>query len=314
MQFLHQHCPAANLVARPQDASARRYYQVQSSTARTPMLLMDAPRPQEDVVAFANITRHLHSLNIRAPHIYARDTKHGFLLLEDLGVQTFAKLLKQKYNEAKLYSRAVEVLVALHRHPRALKIELPDYDQELVLEEANLFVDWYLPAVNIKISSHARAAYKKIWCGLLDDLPKQPRCLVLRDFHIDNLMLADGGERVAVLDYQDAVVGSAAYDLVCLLQDARRDLADGLADELFELYCARAGVCRADFTHHFNFWGAHRHFKVAGIFARLNLRDAKKNYLIHMPRVMRMLTAAIAQPQLSSLQDWYAKFCADAHR
>lgn len=293
----------------PQDASARRYFRLDNGTRRA--ILMDAP-PPESVDSFITVTRHLQHLGARVPAIYAADAARGFLLLEDLGEQTFARLLADGHDETALYRLAVDALCRLRRHPDAAAIDLPAYDCRRALAEANLFVEWYLPAqLGRPVSADARAEFAGIIWELFAALPPLPPTLVLRDFHIDNLMLCDGdgdgdGAEVALLDYQDALIGSPAYDLASLLEDARRDLRPALAREMLHRYLAQNPDLDADaYRRHMAFWAAQRHLKVAGIFTRLHRRDGKAAYLRHLPRVLNLLRGRLADPALTPLRDWF---------
>ena len=284
------------------DASFRRYLRLRRNGAAA--MLMDAPPGVESVDAFVTVTRHLEKIGARVPAIYGINSDHGFLLLEDLGDQTFTRLLAGGHDEIALYRQAIDVLGRINRHPRAAAIDLPAYDTERALAEANLLLDWYIPArCSRPVEADARAAFKQIWENLLAALPPIKPTLVLRDYHVDNLMLA-GGE-CALLDYQDALIGSPAYDLASLLEDARRNIAPPLVDDMLKLYLQQnKDIDRRDLHRHYLVWGAQRHCKVAGIFVRLWLRDGKDAYLRHLPRVMALLRRHLHEPTLAPLRNW----------
>ncbi len=284
------------------DASFRHYLRLRHNG--TTAMLMDAPPPRENVNAFVAVTRHLEKLGVRAPAIYGADADNGFLLLEDLGDQTFARLLAEGHDERALYRQAIDVLGRINGHPEAAAIELPIYNIEPALAEANLLLDWYIPArCERPVSAAARDSFAQIWAEMLDALASLEATLVLRDYHIANLMLTGGD--CAVLDYQDALIGSPAYDLVSLLEDARRDIAPPLANEMMELYLSQnPAIDRRTLHQHCIVWGAQRHCKVAGIFVRLWLRDGKDAYLRHLPRVMQLLQRHLHEPALKPLRDW----------
>ncbi|MDD9883695.1 MAG: phosphotransferase, partial [Gammaproteobacteria bacterium] len=325
----------ARLTPLAQDASARRYWRLSAGRAggagKRRAVLMDAP-PPEKVDSFITVTRHLQRLGARVPAIVAADRARGFLLLEDLGDRTFARLLAEGFDEFALYRLAVDALTAIRRHPRATAIDLPAYDLQRALAEANLLLDWYLPSrLQRPVTAPARAEFARIIEELLASLPPLPPTLVLRDFHIDNLMLCgdgdgddggdagdgdgddgggdgdvdagdgdgDGGDgggdaggdddgdavagECALLDYQDALIGSPAYDLASLLEDARRDISPALARAMNDRYLAQnPDLDAAALRRHAAFWAAQRHCKVAGIFTRLHLRDGKNAYLRHL--------------------------------
>ena len=299
----------AEVVPLAPDASFRCYLRLRKNNATA--MLMDAP-PHENVAAFVTITRHLQRIGVRTPAILGANLDNGFLLLEDLGDQTFARLLGDGAgdgdSEAALYRRAIDVLSHIHQHPHATDIRVPVYNADLVLAEANLLLDWYIPArPGQPVDAQAKKQFAQIWSDILDELPPLKPTLVLRDYHIDNLMLV--GDDCAVLDYQDAVIGSRAYDLASLLEDARRDIAPKLRAEMMQRYLEQNADINRDALHqHYLAWATQRHCKVAGIFMRLWLRDRKDGYLAHLPRVMKLLQRHLDTPMLAALRDWL-----DAH-
>ncbi len=297
------------------DASFRRYLRLARDGRRA--VLMDAPPPHEDAAAFARIARLLTGLGFSAPRVLAEDTAGGLLLLEDLGDATFSRRLAAGADERRLYDLAIATLVALHGlvAKAAIPLELPAYDDNCLLAEATLLTDWYLPAVRgAPTPQDERAAYVAVWREALAPVRAQPRTLTLRDFHVDNLMELPGRRGVArcgLLDFQDAVAGPAAYDVMSLLQDARRDPAPGLEAAMLERYCAAvpalagSGLAREAFLIAYTVLAAQRHAKVIGIFTRLCIRDGKPAYLRHIPRVWRMLEAALDHAALAGVRDWF---------
>ncbi len=294
------------------DASFRSYHRVTAEDRVA--VLMDAPPPMEDVRPFRAVDARLRALGLSAPEILAEDVPHGFLLLEDFGDGTFTRLLKAGADEAALYDLAVDALVALHRAPGAAEgfadYALPVYDRARYLAEAALLPEWFLPAVGVALTAEARAGYDAAWAGALAALDGQPHTLVLRDFHVDNLMRLPGRAGVAacgLLDFQDAVRGPTVYDLMSLLEDARRDLAPELAARGRARYLeAFPDLDREAFAAAWAVLAAQRHAKVIGIFTRLCVRDAKPQYLVHIPRVWRLLEAALAHPALAAVAAWFA--------
>ncbi len=287
-----------------QDASSRRYVRLRRGGER--VLLMDAP-PPEDPGAFLRITRHLDKIGLRAPRIYAADLAAGLLLLEDLGDHTFTRLLADGADETALYRQAIDLLAHLHGHGEATAIDLPPYDAELACGEADLWLDWYLPArLQRPVTAAARSEFRRLWRATLNALPPCAPVLVLRDYHIDNLMVRHG--KCAALDYQDAVLGSPAYDLASLLEDARRDVSAPLAADMLRQYAAQnPAIDAATLRQHYVVWAAQRHCKVAGIFTRLWLRDGKPAYLQHLPRVLKLLQRHLHEPILAPLRDWLSE-------
>lgn len=295
------------------DASFRRYFRMRTNGRRA--VLMDAPPAHENVKAFVRIARQLAALGFSAPAILAADEDAGFLLLEDFGDDTFSRLLRNGCAEEPLYRLAIDVLVRLHALPpaRAMPANLPAYDERRLLDEALLLADWYLPAISGQpLPDDVREAYIAAWSAVLPLVTRQPPTLVLRDFHVDNLMRLDGRSGVAacgLLDFQDAVAGAPAYDLMSLLEDARRDVPQALKARMLAYYHARRGAADgAAFADQFAILAAQRHAKVIGIFTRLDRRDGKPIYLVHVPRVWRLLEAALDAPVLAPVAAWFRRF------
>ena len=294
------------------DASFRRYRRLENGGRRA--VLMDAPPDQENVRPFLRIARHLRGLGLSAPEILAEEVDAGLLLLEDLGDDTFTRLLANGTAERPLYALAVDVLVHLHRLPAAEAVPpaLPPYDDERLLQEALLLTDWYRPAVlGDETPPGIRSAYVEAWREVLPLVRSLPPTLVLRDYHVDNLMRLEGRTGIAacgLLDFQDAVLGPAAYDLMSLLEDARRDISADLKATMLARY--RQGVPGTDwpaFETAFAILAAQRHAKVIGIFTRLCRRDGKPAYLVHIPRVWRLLEGALAHPALAPVAAWFER-------
>lgn len=298
------------------DASFRRYDRI--SKGPRIAVLMDAPPPAEDVRPFIRIAEHLTEMGYSAPRILARDVDAGLLLLEDLGDNTYTKLLAQNHDEESLYALAIDVLADLHKRPAALPEGLPLYDEARLLAEAALLTDWYWPAIfGRELDPASRVAYLDIWRSLVPSARALPDTLVLRDFHVDNLMLLprDGLAACGLLDFQDAVAGPAAYDPMSLLEDARRDIDPGLVARMRARYLAQFPDLDTDaFTLSWTILAAQRHAKVIGIFTRLARRDGKPGYLPHIPRVWRLMEAACAHPALGPLSAWLDEHIPAANR
>jgi len=294
------------------DASFRRYHRVRRNGCSA--MLMDAPPAREDVRPFVRVARHLHGLGLSAPAILAADEAQGLLLLEDFGDDTFTRLLAAGCDEEDLYRLAVDVLIHLHRLPaaEALPAGLPAYDLPRLQDEALLLPDWYMPAVlDRPTDAGLRDSYAAAWEQALRPVLAQPATLVLRDFHVDNLMRLpsrDGLAACGLLDFQDAVAGPAAYDLMSLLEDARRDVSAEVRRAMLQRYRESTGGADDDgFLAAFAVLAAQRHAKVIGIFTRLCRRDGKAIYLGHIPRVWRLLERALEHPALAPVADWFER-------
>lgn len=301
--------PGAEHVTLAEDASFRRYERVTRPGERA--VLMDAPPDREDVRPFMKIARQLAALGFSAPRLLAEDVGAGFLLLEDLGDATFSRLMESGEDAAPLYRLATDVLVELHRTPPvdAIPPGIPVYTDAMLMTEASLLNEWYLPAVTgEQTSDAAAAAYRDVWAALLPLARQVPDTLVLRDFHVDNLMRVagrDGTAACGLLDFQDAVEGPVSYDFISLVEDARRDVEDDLRDDMRARYLAAfPALDAAAFDLSCVILGAQRHCKVLGIFTRLRDRDGKDDYLHHVPRLWRLLDRAAAHPSLAPLKAW----------
>ena len=323
------------------DASTRRYVRL-ADGARTAML-MDAPSgaeapacppdasPEErkalgynaearlagpNLTAFAGLSDALCERGFSAPSILASDLEHGFLLLEDLGDALFARLLPDQMHEGSLYAAAVDTLAAIYRSSFPDAVEaggqswpLQAYDATALMAEADLFVEWFLGRhAGVTLSEAALDEWRAIWTRAFGRLENCPPGLVLRDYHAENLIYLperQGEASVGLLDFQDALIGHPAYDLVSLLEDARRNVDRKLAVPLKARFVERAGLRdAAGFDAAYAVLGAQRNAKILGIFVRLAVRDGKARYLDMLPRVARHFAGDIQHPALMELNLW----------
>jgi aminoglycoside/choline kinase family phosphotransferase len=297
------------------DASFRTYYRLTRGGGTA--VVMDAPPPREDVRPFVRLARHLRALGLSAPDILAVDEAAGFLIEEDLGDSTYARWFDAGCaagDERAMYALATDVLAHIAAQgPAAIPPGLARYDGEPLIDAAMLLPEWYLPQIAGRLASSAELdSYRAAWRDCLGALPSSPTTLVLRDYHQDNLLwLRDrpGVRACGLLDFQDATTGHPAYDLMSLVEDARRDIADELRAAMIERYLDRAGVAdRRGFMAAFAILGAQRHARVAGLFVRLLRRDGKPTYLPHLPRVWRLLERSLTHEAMAPLRRWI-----DAH-
>ena len=293
------------------DASSRRYHRLHDGVRHA--ILMDAPPQKENVRSFTSIARHLGALGYTTPKIFAEDLTNGLLLVEDFGDQTYTNVLQQEpEREDMLYTLAVDVLIDLHNRPitQFLPAGLQTYDEALLSNELLLFPDWYLPTITGRPTKDStRTSYLAAWRDSLKLLANEPPTLVLRDFHVDNLMWLKSREGIkacGLLDFQDAVLGPAPYDLMSLLEDARRDISTDLVSNMINRYFkAFPNLNHDSFCTVFKILAAQRHAKVIGIFTRLSARDGKITYLRHIPRVWRLLEASLMHPSLTLVEEWF---------
>ncbi|MBT7527627.1 MAG: phosphotransferase [Rhodospirillales bacterium] len=306
---------AAKIEWLPVDASYRRYGRLQSGSAHGQILLMDAPPGQEDVRPWVRVARHLRGLGLNAPEIIASDENAGLLIIEDFGSDTFTQLLNRGEDEAQLYDLAVDVLVALHGmgQDKTVPSWLEPYDDDRLLGEAALFIDWYLPAISGQaINDDQRTEYLELWRDVLGLARGMPQTLVLRDYHVDNLMRVGGQSGISacgLLDFQDALAGPGAYDFVSLIHDARRDISPEIIARASSRYFDGMGLSapsdREEFMAASAMLSGGRNAKIIGIFTRLMMRDKKPAYLAHIPRVWRLLERDLAHPSMAALANWF---------
>ena len=290
------------------DASFRRYDRLKDGWRRA--VLMDAPPDKEDVRPFIRIATILRAAGLSAPEIIAEDVENGFLLLEDMGDDTFTKVLAAGGDEATLYAQALEALAELYRRVDVAALGgLPRYDEALYLREASLLTDWYLPALRGKVPDAVRLSFLEAWRSVLPRAAGVPDTLVLRDYHVDNLMWLPERQSpgcVGLLDFQDAVVGPVTYDLVSLFEDARRDVSPAVTARLLERYRTLfPDIDREAFEASYAILAAQRSTKILGIFTRLAHRDGKPGYLRHTARLWRWLEGDLRHPALAPVKAWF---------
>lgn len=281
------------------DASFRRYFRIHLGDKSA--MLMDAPPPNEDPAPFLRAAKWLDANGMRAPYVLGEDPARGLVLLEDFGDVRMREYLDSwPQDEREIYCAAIDALIELHRLPPGPFL---DYSLSEYTREVKLFTDWYCPAQNLYIDG---AGYTAAWEKVLGEmLPRQrPGVTVLRDYHAENIMLLGGLDQQGLLDFQDALVGHPAYDLVSLLQDARRDVSAELEIEMFDYYVGKADP-GSEFLADYARLGAQRNAKIIGIFVRLWKRDGKPRYLDYIPRVWAHLERDLAHPALAPVAAWF---------
>ncbi|MEO1730034.1 MAG: phosphotransferase [Pseudomonadota bacterium] len=286
----------------PGDASFRRYFRLRRAGGEGAML-MHAPPPHEDPVPFLNVAGWLHDNAMRAPYIFASDSAKGWVLLEDFGNDRMRDWIDTHPDgEREAYEAAIDALIDLHQRPAG---PFPDYDMPIYSREVGLFTEWFCPSQGLDVDAEG---YKAAWGEALGPLlqPSKPRVTVLRDYHAENIMLLGGVAKApqGLIDFQDALVGHPAYDLVSLLQDARRDVSPQLEATMLERYCTR-GLVDDEFEADYALLGAQRNAKIVGIFSRLNQRDGKPRYLGMIPRVWAAMERDLAHPALAPVSQWF---------
>lgn len=296
------------------DASFRHYARLVRGEQSA--ILMDAPPESEPVGPFLQLQHYLLQAGLRAPRLLARDEASGFLLLEDFGDDSYTRVLRADPSaEKELYLPAIDALVEIHKHGLKQRDwgidEVPPYDWHVIRREAALLGEWLLPML---LAPEQAAAENERFLALVETLYRKlaiaPAMLVHRDYHADNLFWlpeAEGIARVGMLDFQDGLRGSIAYDMVSLLEDARRDVSPETVNAAIAHYLAQTGLPEERFRAEYAFFGMQRNAKILGIFARLWRRDGKPRYLDYLPRVWAHFAGDLEHPLLLPVKEWAAQ-------
>lgn len=290
----------------PGDASFRRYFRLRRNDDSSPAsaMLMFAPPPEEDPLPFLNVASWLTQHGMRGPAIYAEDAVQGWVLTEDFGDDRMREWLDDHpAHETAAYSGAIDALVKLRQCPAG---PFPAYDMQTYQREVGLLTEWYAPAQGLSVDA---AGYAKAWEAALNPMIERLArpVTVLRDYHAENIMLLGDPSSQApqgLIDFQDALVGHPAYDLVSLLQDARRDVSEELEAAMLARYADIAGA-DDEFLADYALLGAQRNAKIVGIFTRLYKRDRKDRYLSMIPRVWAAMERDLAHPALARVAQWF---------
>ncbi|WP_122465071.1 N-acetylmuramate/N-acetylglucosamine kinase AmgK [Brevundimonas lutea] len=337
----------------PGDASTRRYERLTAEDGRSLMLMDQAPAAESPpcdpawsperrraegwnatarlsagrIEAFAAVADHLRRLGLSAPEIVALDASRGLAVLEDFGDALFARVLEaEPEREPDLYLAAVDVLIALHAAAPPELLTGPGgdwpllaYDETALKGGADLFVEWW-PKLepSIALDAEAFAAWDRAWAPIIARGAEGATVVAHRDFHAENLIWLperDGAARVGMIDFQDAVRAHPAWDLIHLLQDARRDVPDSLERLALDHYlAARPEVDRAAFLSEYRALAALNEARILGIFARLIIRDGKPRYRQFLPRMWAHLTANLTDPALAEVRAWFERYVPEETR
>lgn len=284
------------------DASSRRYERLYQPDGTTAVLMDASLEQQSSIPSFVSIAEHLSLLGLSAPTILASDEGAGFLLLEDFGDALFARLLEQDTTrEIQLYQAAVDVLVKLGQHPSPKG--LPKLDAVTMSALLAPLFDWYIPgATGEDASSDLRNAVSAcIAESITQHADTEKSVLVYRDYHAENLIWLperDGVARVGLLDFQDAHQGHSAYDLVSLLDDARRDVSEETRQHSVNHFLQMTGGSEAQLSAAMAVLSAQRNLRILGIFAKLSMQNGKPHYVDLIPRVWEYIARSLAHPAL----------------
>ena len=290
------------------DASNRRYERLTKPNGTT-VILMDAPSEKgEDVRPFILAAEHLRTNGLSAPEIIKKDVANGFLLIEDLGDDLFKRVIADDPSlELTLYEASVDVLTALHAAPLPT---LKPYDSATMTNFAARAYEWYLFGITGQRDTADQATFEDIMGALLTPLDTAPKVLVQRDYHAENLLwlpMRQGAARVGLLDFQDAMSGHAAYDLVSILQDARRDVPPSIETAMIDRYLAQNPQDNDAFRAAYAILGVQRNLRIVGAFAKLCIELGKPQYIDLIPRVWEFVERNLAHPALESIADHVRK-------
>ncbi|MDH1263182.1 phosphotransferase [Pseudomonas sp. GD03944] len=306
--------PAATLTPASSDASFRRYFRWQAGERS--LIVMDAPPPQEDCRPFVKVANLLAEAAINVPEILAADLENGYLLLNDLGRQTYLDVIDAQNADA-LFADAIQALLAFQRLP--MTTPMPSYDDALLRRELQLFPEWYVQRhLGVTFDARQQEAWQRVSQLLIDSALAQPKVLVHRDFMPRNLMLSTPNP--GVLDFQDAVYGPVTYDITSLFKDAFLGWPEARVQDWLTGYWQQARAAGIpvqaelqDFLRASDLMGVQRHLKVIGIFARICHRDGKPKYLGDVPRFFTYIEAVLARrPELAELAELFASLPREA--
>ena len=287
----------SDVVPASADASFRRYFRTADKNTGQTYVVMDAPPEKEDCEPFIRVSQLLRTAGVNAPEILEQDLEQGFLLLTDLGDQPYLNHLNERHAET-LYSDAVSSLIHMQNIKPDAMSELPVYDEQRLRDEMALFEEWYLNRhLDVQLDDAQKENLNAVFDVLIKSALEQPQTFVHRDYHSRNLMLTQK-HNPGIIDYQDAVVGPCTYDLVSLFKDCYIEWPREKVEQWLEDYLFKSGLIHeahietAQFIKWFDFMGVQRHLKVLGIFARLNYRDGKENYLNDLPLTLKYVVDA----------------------
>lgn len=286
------------------DASARRYERLVNSDRSTAVLMDAPPETGEKTLQFVQIAQHLSAHGFSAPKILAHDAKAGLILLEDLGDDLFTRVISANpRSENQLYQAACDVLIKLHQTDCP---PLTVFDPPLMTEQASLVFTSYQQGITGQPMPDTVATFKSVMMDLLSPHSGTKSVMILRDYHAENLLWLpdrDGVARVGLLDFQDAVIGHPAYDLVSLLQDIRRTVSSETETATIRHYIKQTGVDEMSFKTAYTVLGVQRNLRILGVFARLATEYGKPHYVDLIPRVWDHVARGLQHPDLTQLAD-----------
>lgn len=323
----------------PGDASRREYYRILFDSKT--YILMYCPLDYTSLEPFIMIAKYLLSKNISVPRIFAKDNSLGLLLIEDFGSISLKKYIQDLEDHNQIYDTyklIIDILIELHNsvsvsdiiihtkqqgeqiedelYHNTNKLMIHEYNNKLLLEELNLFTDYYIPYISgeSNIQDHIKLEFLDQWTKILEQRPLFKKTLVLRDFHLENMLyLGDsaGIKSIGLIDFQDAVYGSPIYDIVSVLEDARIDVNGSMALKLLRYYAQRMSLDLEDVLLDYHILGAQRNSRILGVFVRKYVRDQDNRYLSYLTLVENYLRHDLSLGALSSLKNCYTRICSN---
>ena len=299
-KLTNNNCVFDKIIFLAGDASNRKYFRLHNKNS-CDVVMYDNSK-DNSIENFINKTRILEKFKLRVPRIYKKFISDGILIIEDFGDNKYSKILNKK-NEEELYLLAIDSLI--HLHDLKDNFDLEFYDKKKLFSEVSLFFKWFLPLNKKSINSKEKKRIINYLDQLFDIFNGFKNVLVHRDYHVDNLFYLinqEGTKKCGWIDYQDALIGPAVYDLMSLLEDARRKISINLKNKLINYYIKKAKIKQKDLFHlTFKIMAIQRHLKVLGVFSRLCTQDNMPQYKIHLPRVKKYLISNFEDEYLQEL-------------
>lgn len=289
------------------DASARTYWRLRRGAETT--VLMDASRIPDCLPAYVTLSAHLRNMGLSAPEVFFADLQAGCAVIEDFGDAAFSRLLVEGHNPAELFALATDLLSTIHRNVAAAPPQWREYHPQQMLADIQLYLEW----VTSNVDDEGKSEFQKRWLRVLPLAFQVPQTLLLRDYHVANLMWLPerrGVQQAGVIDFQDAYRGPISYDLMSLLEDARRDIMPELRQQMLQRYFKSFPTLdQKAFAISYSILAAQRHTRVLAVFARLAKRDGKPEYQQqHSARVRRLLMNALQHPVLREVKEWFETY------
>ncbi|RUP42005.1 MAG: hypothetical protein EKK63_02895 [Acinetobacter sp.] len=291
------------------DAGLRNYHRTKTDDGKS-FVIMDCPPTYAEVSKFIQISDYLLKENFSAPTIFAQDIENGFLILEDFGNVSLKDYL-QSDNQGidqknAIYHLIIDLLISLQN--KVAPTFLKDFNDEILCNELDLFINWYIPyKYNQELKIHEFNEFIELWQKIFSQIIAMPSSIILRDFHLENMMYLEMREsinKIGLLDFQDALIGSPIYDLVSVLEDARFEVPRDMALKLVDYYAEKKALNKESVLINYHILGAQRNCRILGVFARKAVKENDDYYLQFIPRVEKYLEYDLSHPILNNMKEW----------